>query len=132
MSVGSDSRGRLCRHKKIVNTVKELIKLASVGREIDSVAISTFGESFVALDCEDNILTYPMLYTDSRGEEAGLLTEMFGNRYFFEKFGVCPQSMYSISKLLWIKSHEPQIFKKIDKVLLMCDYIGYRLFYSSL
>ena len=114
--------------KKIVNTVKELIKLASDGRKIDSVAISTFGESFVALDGDDNILTYPMLYTDSRGEkEAKRLTEMFGNGYFFERFGVCPQSMYSVSKLLWIKNHKPQTFKKIDKVLLMCDYIGYIL-----
>ena len=95
--------------KKIINTVKELIKLASDGREIDSVAISSFGESFVALDGDDNILTYPMLYTDSRGEkEAKRLTEMFGNGYFFEKFGVCPQSMYSVSKLLWIKNHKPQ------------------------
>lgn len=114
--------------EKIVATVKELIALAARGAKIDAIAVSTFGESFVTLDASGEILTYPMLYTDCRGEkEAEKLKNEFGNEYFFEKFGVCPHAMYSVSKLLWIKNNLPQKYEKIDKLLLMCDYIGYVL-----
>ena len=73
--------------EKIVATVKELIALAARGAKIDAIAVSTFGESFVTLDASGEILTYPMLYTDGRGEkEAEKLKNEFGNEYFFKKF----------------------------------------------
>ena len=69
-----------------------------------------------------------MIYTDARGEkQAEWLTEKFGKEQLFEKMGVLPQSMYSISKLLYIKENHPEIFAKADKVMLMCDYLGYIL-----
>lgn len=44
------------------------------------VCISSFGESFVLLDKEDNLLIYPMLYTDPRGEEqTKILRDQIGN-----------------------------------------------------
>lgn len=113
----------------IKNAVFELIKLAvtSVGK-VNSIAFSSFGESFVLLDDKDEILTYPMLYTDGRGEEeAKELEQAFGGEYFFDRCGVCPNAMYSIYKLLWIKKHLPTEFNKADKLMLICDYFGYLL-----
>ena len=112
----------------IVNTVKRFIKEASDEMRISSVAVSSFGESFVTLDKEDNILTYPMLYTDARGAEQALrLNETFGEEYLYKVTGVMPSAMYSVSKLLWIKDNLPEAYKNTDKLLLICDYIGYIL-----
>ncbi len=115
-----------------IETIKDILlfmlKEATKRAKFNSVAISTLGESFVLLDKDDNILYLPMIYTDARGEEdAEWLTNKFGKEKLFERMGVLPQSMYSISKLLYIKRRHPDLFEKADKVMLMCDYLGYIL-----
>lgn len=120
--------------RNYVNTdmVWEKVKfmLANVAKkhEISSVCISSLGESFVLLDKEDNVLFYPMLYTDARGEkEAEEIKARIGEENAFLTTGVIPHSMYSLSKLLWIKNNYPEVFSTADKVMLMCDYFGYLL-----
>ena len=96
--------------------------------EVSSVCIASLGESFVLLDDHDQILFYPMLYTDSRGEaEAKEIKAVIGEERAFLITGVIPHSMYSLSKLLWIKRHAPDVFQKAAKVMLIGDYIGYLL-----
>ncbi|MBQ7407758.1 MAG: hypothetical protein IJW13_00565 [Clostridia bacterium] len=96
--------------------------------DISSICISSLGESFVLLDKDDNILFYPMLYTDPRGEdEAQIIKNKIGEDRAFFITGVVPHSMYSLSKLLWIKNNRPDLFAKADKIMLTCDYFGYLL-----
>ena len=112
----------------IRNNVFSMIEAAKAWGSVDSICISTFGETFVALDREDNVLFDPLLYTDKRGDdEAQTLSELFGNEYVFEKTGTVPHSMYSVSKLLWVKKHRPELFACIDKVMLIGDFLGYLL-----
>lgn len=108
--------------------VKEMIAQVAKKHEISSFCVSSLGEAFVLLDKEDNLLFYPMLYTDPRGEvEAEEIKEKIGEEKAFRITGVLPHSMYSLSKLLWIKKNAPTAFEKADKALLVCDYIGYML-----
>lgn len=108
--------------------LKRMISLVAQQNEISSICISSLGESFVLLDKQDNILFYPMLYTDSRGEkEAKDIIQAIGEERAFSIAGVIPHSMYSLSKLLWIKKQHPDLFARADKVMLICDYIGYKL-----
>ena len=112
----------------ITDRLRQMIGEVSSRHTVDSVAISSLGESFVLLDGEDNVLFYPMLYTDARGEdEARLINETLGAERVFAITGVVAHSMYSISKLLYIKRNEPELFAKAKKVMLMCDYFGYLL-----
>ncbi len=95
---------------------------------VSSVCVSSLGESFVLMDKNGEILFYPMLYTDSRGEtEAEEIRAAVGEERAFLLTGVVPHSMYSLSKLLWIKKHAPEAFEKADKLMLVGDYIGYLL-----
>ena len=108
--------------------LRGMIREVSREFEISSVSVSSLGESFVLLDENDKILFYPMLYTDPRGEEeAAEIARRIGEARAFEITGVMPHSMYSLSKLLWIKNHRPELYRRADKVLLMCDYVGYLL-----
>ena len=105
-----------------------MIREISTRHEIDSICVSSLGESFVLLDEEDKILFYPMLYTDPRGEEeARSILEALGDETCFRISGVLPHSMYSVSKLLWIKNNHPELFARGRKVLLVGEYIGYLL-----
>ena len=108
--------------------VRAMLAAVAEEYEFSSVCISSFGESFVVLGEGDEILFDPMLYTDPRGErEAEELSEKFGAEKLFSVTGTVPQSMYSLSKLLWIRKNRPEVFAKAKKVLLICDYLGYLL-----
>jgi len=96
--------------------------------EISAIGITTFGETFVALDCNDNILLPSMLYTDPRGvEETNELCQKLGEDKITYIAGVKPHSMYSLPKIMWIKNNKPEIYKQINRILLMEDFIVYML-----
>lgn len=106
----------------------DMMRYAAGKGGFSSMCVSTFGESFVLLGEGDEVLFLPMLYTDPRGEvEAEELLAAFGAEELYARVGVLPQSMFSLPKLLWIKKHAPTTFAKADKVLLICDYLGYVL-----
>lgn len=112
--------------ESIETNLRKMIFDISSQFEITSVCVSSLGESFVLLDKDDNVLFYPMLYTDSRGEnEAEIIKKVIGEENAFLITGVIPHSMYSLSKLLWIFKNKPDIYEKADKVMLIGDYIGY-------
>lgn len=113
---------------KIIELTKQCIKNANKVNKIDSISVSSFGESFVLLDKDDNIIFKPMLYFDPRGEvEAQYVTDTIGNDVMYKEVGVVPQALYSIYKLLWIKNNRPEIYEKADKMLQMNEFIGYML-----
>ena len=113
---------------KVWENCKEMIAKVASKHEISSLCISSLGEAFALLDEDDNILVYPMLYTDPRGEdEAQEIIEKVGEERAFLISGTIPHSMYSVSKLLWIKKHLPEKYSKADKVLLVGEYVGYLL-----
>ena len=113
---------------KIVETIRNILSKLSINYKINSVSFSSIGESFVLLDEQDNIIFYPMLYTDNRGEEqAKKICNQISEEEYFNTFGIVPHSMYSISKLLYIKEKHSDIFAKAKKVMLVCDYLGYIL-----
>ena len=94
--------------------LRQMMATVSEKHEISSVCISSLGESFVLLDKDDNVLFYPMLYTDSRGEqEAEKIKSNIGEENAFLTTGVIPHSMYSLSKLLWIKKRVLMMIKQL-------------------
>ena len=108
--------------------LRKMLRDISGEYEVSSVCVSSLGESFVVLDKDDRILFYPMLYTDPRGEEeAELIKSAVGEERAFLITGVIPHSMYSLSKLLWIKKHAPHVLDKAERIMLVGDYIGYLL-----
>ena len=95
---------------------------------LEAIGVTSFGEAFVLLDKDDNVLFDCMLYTDPRGEkEAKELEEIFGNDYLAKVTGQYANPMFSISKILYVKNNYPEIFKKVDKICLIEDYIVYLL-----
>lgn len=114
--------------EKIWFCLKKMIAEIATRNEINSVCVSSLGEAFVLLDKDDNLLFPPMLYTDSRGaDEAAEISRIIGDEKAFFISGVVPHSMYSVSKLLWIRNHHKEIYKEADKLLLVGEYIGYLL-----
>ncbi len=112
----------------IFEAVLEVIKEASEVCEIAAIGVTSFGESFVALDENDRALFPSMLYTDPHGRDECLaLSARLGEKKLIEISGVKPNEMYSLPKLMYLKANFPEKYAKIRRVLLMEDYIVYKL-----
>ena len=97
--------------------------------KIDALSISSQGCSFVVIDKEGRPLRNTIVWLDNRAKlEAKLIRKEFNPDNVYRTTG-CPDvdPCWSATKLYWIKRNEPNIFKKINKVLLLEDYLIYRL-----
>lgn len=111
------------------DSIKEVIKeTAEKVGNIDVIGITSFGEAAVLLDEKDNPLMDSMLYTDPRGkEECEELVKLCGKSYLNKITGLNPDTMYTISKIMWIKKHRAELFKRCRRICLFEDYIVYML-----
>ena len=66
---------------------------------------------------------------DNRAEdEAKMLKAQFGDDMCYKVTGqVSFEPCWPASKILWVREHEPEVFKKTDKFVLIEDYFIYRL-----
>ncbi|MDR0831769.1 MAG: hypothetical protein LBM99_02595 [Bacillales bacterium] len=109
----------------VFNVLKEADKQYN---DINGLGITSFGETFVLLDNDDKVLCNSILYTDNRGkEQLNLLIAKLGEKSIKDITGLYPHEMYSISKLMWIKENNPEVFAKVKKILLIEDYVAYLL-----
>ena len=96
--------------------------------DIAGIGVTSFGETFVCVDETGEPLHPAMLYTDPRGkEECRELVEKLGEREIANITGLRPHEMYSISKIMWIKKNQPEVYSSARKIFLMEDYVVYHL-----
>jgi D-xylulose kinase len=82
----------------------------------------------VPLGKEGNVLRPAVIWCDSRaGKECAELTEKVGRDRLVSITGNPAIAGFTAVKILWIKNHEPEIYKKIARILLPKDYIRYCL-----
>ncbi len=96
--------------------------------DIAGIGVTSFGETCVLVDEKGAPLMPAMLYTDPRGvEECAELTEKLGADRIAQITGLAPHEMYSISKIMWVKKHRPEIFEKVKHIFLIKDYVVWSL-----
>jgi xylulokinase len=96
--------------------------------ELTGMGITSFGETAVLLDENDNPVMNSLLYTDPRGqEESELLRAHFTDERIAEITGIKASPMFTLPKLMWIRKHRPEIWSRVRKIMLIQDYITYLL-----
>lgn len=91
---------------------------------LEALGVTTFGESFVLLDDNDNLLNHSLLYNDQRGE-AECLT--FDKQHTIEVACTAPAPLYTLPKLKWFVKNRPELIEKASKICIISDYIIYLL-----
>lgn len=103
-------------------------KMAQKYPDIAGIGVTSFGETFVLADAHGTPLHPAMLYTDPRGkEECRELTEKLDLMTIASITGLKPHEMYSISKLMWMKKHRPELYTQAKHAFLMEDYVVFCL-----
>jgi xylulokinase len=115
-----------CAIKEGVITV--LRELSEKHPDISGIGVTSFGETFVMTNEKGEPLLPSMLYTDPRGEEeCSLLIKELDEAEITRISGLKPHEMYSISKIMWVKAHQPEVFQKAKHIFLIQDYIVFLL-----
>jgi len=114
---------------KVWLAVKDVLKQAAQNtKNLDAIGVTSFGETSIFVGKEGKPLMNSLLYTDPRGEEqCKALTEHFGRDEISERTGANPQSMYSISKLMWVVWNCRDVYEKAEHICQFGDYIVYML-----
>ncbi|WP_369424831.1 xylulokinase [Methanothrix sp.] len=87
--------------------------------EIKGISIGGHGPSPVFLDAYMEPLTTSVLWLDRRAErEASLLSELIGRPV---------QPSWYVPQTMWLRSHRPEIFAQLKKVVQPMDYIAWKL-----
>src|SRR5271170_7144491 len=100
----------------------------SAGSEIEAVGLTGQMHGCVMLDAEGQVLRPALIWADQRTQpECDWLTAKIGFERLIEL--TCNPALpnFTLTKLLWVREHQPEIFKEIAHVLCPKDYVRYRL-----
>jgi len=94
-------------------------------QEVVAITVSSFGESFVAVDANGDALTDILMYFGSAGgEEFDQLVSNIGEETFMRIALLKPETSYSLSKMLYTKQVAD---RPVWKYLFIAGYIAYCL-----
>ena len=96
-------------------------------KDIKAIGISYQMHGLVCVDKDLNVLRPAIIWCDSRAVPYGQQAwEQLGKGYCLPHLLNSPGN-FTAAKLAWVKEHEPEVFKRIWKVMLPGDYIAMRL-----
>jgi xylulokinase len=102
--------------------------LGGLGVETAAVGLSGQMHGLVCLDERDRVLRPAILWNDQRtAAECAEIEEKVGLERLIELTGNRALTGFTAPKLLWLRSHEPDVYAQIHRVLLPKDYVRLRL-----
>ena len=108
-----------------LRTAASAIQKASLtGGEIDGISISSQGITVVPVDRDLKPLRTAMTWLDTRAEEETQeLISIYGLDTLYRKSGRQASAALTLPKLLWLKKHEPEIFRSAWKFLTPMEFL---------
>ena len=95
---------------------------------IESIGLTGQMHGCVVLDADGRVLRPALIWADQRTQpECDWLTEKIGYERLIELVANPALPNFTLTKLLWVRTHQPEIFAKIAHVLCPKDYVRFRL-----
>lgn len=90
--------------------------------EVDALSITAFRSALCLVDRNGNPLCNFIMWQDTRNKS---LCEKFeGEREFvYKKSGTAINTVYTATKLLWLKINEPELYSKAYKAMVVPDFL---------
>jgi xylulokinase len=93
-----------------------------------ALSVSAQGEAVIFLDEAGKVLRPAILGMDMRAQkESAELEAHFGKEWLLQTAGVPVHPLTSAAKILWVRHHEPDIFRRSRKILCYEDFLFLRL-----
>jgi xylulokinase len=98
------------------------------GRDIAAVGLSGQMHGAVLLDERDAVLRPSIIWCDQRTDaECEWLDQVVGRERLLRLTLNPALTNFTLTKLLWVRAHEPEIWARVRHVLLPKDYVRFRL-----
>ena len=113
-----------------VDSSRKAIEKAGInGSEVVGIGLSGQMHGLVCLDKGGSVLRKALLWNDQRTvKECEEITKRAGGlSKLLEMVSNPALTGFTAPKILWVRNNEPEIFEKIDMMLLPKDYIRYKL-----
>lgn len=99
-----------------------------VSDPIEALAVSSLGEAMVPVTEDRQVLGPSILNFDVRGEEyLGNLGSVLADDRLYRINGNTLGNHYGLTKLIWIKEHQPDLYERADKFLLWGSFVPFML-----
>jgi len=116
---------------EVWSKIKEIIQRVVAASQADPVAalaVSALGESMVPMSHEHDILGPSLLNFDVRGQEfLDELSRQLNPEHFYQINGNTLGNNYGLTKLLWIKRHQPELYLQAERFLLWESFVSFML-----
>jgi len=107
---------------------KVMDETATDPKAIQAIGLTGQMHGLVLLDAQDNILRPAILWNDQRtGDACDNMVERIGLSSLIRITGNPALTGFTAPKLLWVREHEPEIYRQIAHILLPKDYIRFKL-----
>ena len=111
-----------------VKTAIRSVTAAIPGAEISAVSVSSLGEASVPVSEDRQILGPSLLNFDTRGEEfLAELGALLPSERLYPINGNTFGNHFSLTKLKWIRVHQPELYDRTYKFLAWGDFIAFML-----
>ena len=102
--------------------------LARLGVVATAIGLSGQMHGLVCLDEHGDVLRPAILWNDQRtAAECAEIEERVGLERLIALTGNRALTGFTAPKILWLRRHEPDVYSRIDRILLPKDYVRYRL-----
>ena len=113
--------------KAVFECIRECVSRRR-GDNIAALAVSSQGEAVIPVDKAGKPLMNAIVTFDNRNAgELKHFNGLFGKEEIMGITGAPPHTMFSLTKIMWIKNARPDVYEKTWKFMCFGDYISYRL-----
>jgi xylulokinase len=95
----------------------------------DAVAVAAQQHGMVVVDEDGQVIRPAMLWNDLKSAAAAreLIAELGGPAWWAEHTGSVPSASFTVTKLRWLATHEPENAARVARVMLPHDWLTWRL-----
>lgn len=111
----------------LVNIVKRVVEFAAENQiKIQALALTAQRSSVIPIDREGNALCHAQMWQDKRTVPICRELENY-NKEIFHYSGSRVNPVFSGPKMAWLRKHEPEIYKKAWKLVVIPDYLMFHM-----
>jgi xylulokinase len=105
-----------------------LTKANATAKEIAAVGLSGQMHGLVLLDAAGDVVRPALIWCDQRTEEGcRAITERVGAKRLIELVANPALTGFTLPKVWWVRTHEPQLWSRVRSIMLPKDYVRFKL-----
>ena len=129
--IGSDGRAEQDANRwrsASLSALSGLVRVLGPKKQVLAIGLTGQCPSVVPLDARDRPIRPGLIYRDNRAAaEALAIRRLFGDQAFHQRTGHLPAAFHVAAKIVWMRNHEPALFKTTCRFVEPSDFVALAL-----